>query len=110
MTRATRLAERGAIKFKANCAEWHAPLERTDLTSQINADMRPLTLIGTDLALACNTFAHMKTGETEERKVLIVLGERLKATEPTLSRLENAPRLRDVIRLTYTLVDAWMDS
>src|SRR6202012_2719935 len=29
---------------------------------------------------------------------------------PTLSRLENAPRLRDVIRLTYILVDAWMDS
>jgi hypothetical protein len=26
------------------------------------------------------------------------------------SRLENSPRLRDVIRLTYTLVDAWMDS
>jgi hypothetical protein len=31
-------------------------------------------------------------------------------SQPTLSRLENAPRLRDVIRLTYILVDAWMDS
>ena len=31
-------------------------------------------------------------------------------SQPTLSRLENAPRLRDVIRLTYTLVEAWMDS
>ena len=31
-------------------------------------------------------------------------------SQPTLSRLENAPRLRDVIRLTYTLVDAWMNS
>ena len=31
-------------------------------------------------------------------------------SQPTLSRLENAPRLRDVIRLTYTLLDAWMDS
>ena len=31
-------------------------------------------------------------------------------SQPTLSRLENAPRLRDVIRLTYTLVDAWMAS
>jgi hypothetical protein len=31
-------------------------------------------------------------------------------SQPTLSRLENAPRLRDVIRLTYALVDAWMDS
>src|SRR3984957_20050860 len=31
-------------------------------------------------------------------------------SQPTLSRLENSPRLRDVIRLTYTLVDAWMDS
>ena len=31
-------------------------------------------------------------------------------SQPTLWRLENAPRLRDVIRLTYTLVDAWMDS
>jgi hypothetical protein len=31
-------------------------------------------------------------------------------SQPTLSRLENAPRLRDVIRLTYPLVDAWMDS
>jgi hypothetical protein len=30
-------------------------------------------------------------------------------SQPTLSRLENSPRLRDVIRLTYTLVDAWMD-
>jgi hypothetical protein len=29
-------------------------------------------------------------------------------SQPTLSPLENAPRLRDVIRLTYTLVDAWM--
>ena len=31
-------------------------------------------------------------------------------SQPTLSRLENAPGLRDVIRLTYALVDAWMDS
>src|SRR5215208_2739554 len=31
-------------------------------------------------------------------------------SQPTLSRLENAPRLPDVIRLTYALVDAWMDS
>lgn len=31
-------------------------------------------------------------------------------SQPTLSRLENAPGLRDVIRLTYGLVDAWMDS
>jgi hypothetical protein len=31
-------------------------------------------------------------------------------SQPTLSRLENSPRLRNVIRLTYTLVDAWMDS
>ena len=31
-------------------------------------------------------------------------------SQPTLSRLENAPRLRDVIRLSYALVDAWMDS
>ena len=32
------------------------------------------------------------------------------ASQPTLSRLENAPRLRDVIRLTYALVDQWMAS
>ena len=32
------------------------------------------------------------------------------ASQPTLSRLENTPGLRDVIRLTYALVDAWMDS
>ena len=31
-------------------------------------------------------------------------------SQPTLSRLENAPGLRDVIRLTYALVDAWIDS
>ena len=31
-------------------------------------------------------------------------------SQPTLSRLENAPRLRDVIRLHHILVDAWMDS
>ena len=31
-------------------------------------------------------------------------------SQPTLSRLENAPGLPDVIRLTYALVDAWMDS
>jgi hypothetical protein len=31
-------------------------------------------------------------------------------SQPTLSRLENAPRLKDVIRLTYALVDAWMES
>ena len=31
-------------------------------------------------------------------------------SQPTLSRLQNAPRLRDVIRLTYALVGAWMDS
>ncbi len=31
-------------------------------------------------------------------------------SQPTLSRLENAPRLRDVIRLSYALVDAWMGS
>jgi hypothetical protein len=31
-------------------------------------------------------------------------------SQPTLSRLENAPRLKDAIRLTYGLVDQWMDS
>lgn len=32
------------------------------------------------------------------------------ASQPTLSRLENAPALRDVIRLTHALVDQWMAS
>ena len=32
------------------------------------------------------------------------------ASQPTLSRLENAPSLRDAIRLTYALVDQWMAS
>jgi hypothetical protein len=31
-------------------------------------------------------------------------------SQPTLSRLENAPRLREVIRLSYALVELWMDS
>ena len=31
-------------------------------------------------------------------------------SQPTLSRLENAPRLRDVIRLACALVDTWMAS
>jgi hypothetical protein len=31
-------------------------------------------------------------------------------SQPTLSRLENAPGLRDAIRLTYALVDQWMAS
>ena len=31
-------------------------------------------------------------------------------SQPTLSRLENAPRLREAIRLSYALVDLWMDS
>jgi len=31
-------------------------------------------------------------------------------SQPTLSRLENAPCLREVIRLSYALVDLWMDS
>lgn len=31
-------------------------------------------------------------------------------SQPTLSRLENAPSLRDAIRLTYALVDQWMAS
>jgi hypothetical protein len=32
------------------------------------------------------------------------------ASQPTLSRLENAPSLRDAIRLIYALVDQWMAS
>ncbi|QRM32185.1 IS1380 family transposase [Microvirga sp. VF16] len=32
------------------------------------------------------------------------------ASQPTLSCLENAPNLRDAIRLTYALIDQWMDS
>lgn len=32
------------------------------------------------------------------------------ASQPTLSRLENTPTLRDVIRLTYALVDQWIAS
>lgn len=32
------------------------------------------------------------------------------ASQPTLSRLENAPTIRDAIRLSYVLVDQWMDS
>ena len=31
-------------------------------------------------------------------------------SQPTLSRLENAPSLRDTIRLTYALVEQWMAS
>ena len=31
-------------------------------------------------------------------------------SQPTLSRLENAPQLREVIRLSCALVDLWMDS
>ena len=31
-------------------------------------------------------------------------------SQPTLSRLENTPGLRETIRLTYALVDLWMDS
>jgi hypothetical protein len=31
-------------------------------------------------------------------------------SQPTLSRLENAPSLKDAIRLTYALVDQWMTS
>ncbi len=32
------------------------------------------------------------------------------ASQQTLSRLENAPTIRDAIRLTYALVDQWMES
>jgi hypothetical protein len=31
-------------------------------------------------------------------------------SQATLSRLENAPRLREAIRLSYALVDLWIDS
>nr|BAA77599.1 ORF216 [Komagataeibacter xylinus] len=31
-------------------------------------------------------------------------------SQPTISRWENAPTLREVIRLTYALVDTWCDS
>ena len=31
-------------------------------------------------------------------------------SQPTLSRLENAPSLKDAIRLTYALIDQWMAS
>lgn len=31
-------------------------------------------------------------------------------SQPTISRLENAPHLRDVVRLTYALVDQWCAS
>jgi hypothetical protein len=31
-------------------------------------------------------------------------------SQPTLSRLENGPSLRDAIRLTWALVDQWMAS
>ena len=32
------------------------------------------------------------------------------ASQPTLSRLENAPTARDAIRLTYALIDQWLAS
>jgi Transposase DDE domain group 1 len=32
------------------------------------------------------------------------------ASQPTLSRLENAPTVRDAIRLTYALIDQWLAS
>jgi hypothetical protein len=31
-------------------------------------------------------------------------------SQPTVSRLENAPSLKDAIRLSYALVDQWMDA
>jgi len=36
--------------------------------------------------------------------------ERDLCSQPTVSRLENAPRLHEAIRLSYALVDIWMDS
>ena len=36
--------------------------------------------------------------------------ERDLCSQPTVSRLENAPRLHEAIRLSYALVDMWMDS
>jgi hypothetical protein len=89
-------AHQGAIIFRENCAECHALLDRMDLTSPIKAELRPLTRqgddpgVGTDLALACNTFAHRsKTGEIEDRKILIVLGDRLQVQAPTTDLLRH---------------------
>ena len=31
-------------------------------------------------------------------------------SQPTISRLENAPCLKDVVRLTYALIDQWIAS
>lgn len=98
----TNLAERGEVQFRTNCAGCHATLDRMDLTTKITADLRPIAdvrlqapprtepAVGTDLALACNTFAHRaRTGETEDRKILIVLGDRLGSEAPTTDVLRH---------------------
>ncbi|MGY3494223.1 di-heme-cytochrome C peroxidase [Bradyrhizobium sp. USDA 4502] len=86
----TELLDQGRTAFKAHCVECHTPLASDDLKTPIVADMRSISDVGTDLALACNTFFHQsKSGWLEGRKTLIVVGASIAATDSTATILQN---------------------
>lgn len=84
-------ADRGREHFVEHCVECHTDLAWDDLQTPIAVKMEGLDALGTDIFLACNTFAHQsKAGRYEGRRPFIVKGGRIEAEDFTRDMLTSA--------------------
>ena len=84
-------AEGEALFVEKKCNDCHKPLARGDLNSVAEIDMTPLTLAGTDVFLACNTFLRTSlAGNMRRQKTMGYIGERIQNVDATHKMLINA--------------------
>jgi hypothetical protein len=81
----------GKDLFVQKCSECHDHLRPEDTVTPMKERMDPITVQGTDIFLACNTFLHeSRAGNFEGQKTFGFVGERLKKVEFTRNMLINA--------------------
>lgn len=84
-------AELGRATYERDCVTCHGDLAWDDLRTPIKSAMSPIAKAGTDIFLACNTFAHRaNSGNYRDRRPFLLLGDRIEAEDFTRSMLTNA--------------------
>lgn len=84
-------AERGRAHFETQCLQCHTDLKWDELRTPVRVQMKALESAGTDIMLACNTFAHRsRAGKYRGRRPFMVKGEPIEAEDFTRDMLTNA--------------------
>lgn len=84
-------AERGRALFEADCISCHGDLAWDDVQTPVKVKMQNLEKAGTDIFLACNTFAHQSgAGRFQGRRPFMLKGDKIAAEDFTRDMLTNA--------------------